>query len=74
MQVYGILGIIASLALLLPSISVAVRRLHDSAHSGWWWWPNLLNFVCGLGAILLVLIFYIRPSDPAENQYGPAPA
>ncbi|MDZ7578552.1 MAG: DUF805 domain-containing protein [Candidatus Nanopelagicales bacterium] len=70
----GILSTIASLALLLPGISVSVRRLHDSNNSGWWWWLNLLNFLCGLGAIILVFAFYIRPSDVGENKYGPAPS
>lgn len=70
----GILTTIVSLALLLPGISVSVRRLHDTGNSGWWWWLNLLNFLCGLGAIILIIAFYIRPSQESENQYGPPPA
>ncbi|HEY8985897.1 MAG TPA: DUF805 domain-containing protein, partial [Streptomyces sp.] len=32
----GILSIIYSLAVLLPSLGVSVRRLHDTGKSGWW--------------------------------------
>ena len=65
----GLLGGVYSLAVLLPSIAVAVRRLHDTNRSGWW---LLLSFVPILGWIAL-LIFYVQDSDPNDNQYGPNP-
>lgn len=48
---------IVSLALLLPSLAVTVRRLHDSDKSGWWimvfWGPYLISMIfSGIGAAL----------------------
>ena len=63
-----ICGII-ELALFLPSLGLAVRRLHDIGKSGWWW---LLSFACCIGPIVLI-IWFIKESDPVENEYGPVP-
>ncbi|HIT75801.1 MAG TPA: DUF805 domain-containing protein [Candidatus Avipropionibacterium avicola] len=62
--VSGILG----LALLLPSIAVAVRRLHDTTKSGWFY---LLYLIPCVGFILYI-VFNVKDSDP-DNQYGPSP-
>jgi uncharacterized membrane protein YhaH (DUF805 family) len=70
----GIISSLWSLAIFLPTIAVTVRRLHDTNHSGWWWWLQLLNFLCFIGTIILILAFWIKPSDEAENTYGPPPA
>jgi uncharacterized membrane protein YhaH (DUF805 family) len=67
----GWLGLVVSLVVLLPSIAVAVRRLHDMDRSGWWWWLNLLNIFCLIGAIVLIFGFYIKPGTPRQNKYGP---
>lgn len=64
-----LLGSVASLALLLPSLSVAIRRLHDTGRSGLWF---LLVFIPVLGWIAL-LIFYTQDSRPQTNAYGPSP-
>lgn len=66
----GILGGLYNLAVLLPSIGVAIRRLHDTDRSGWWF---LLIFVPILGWIAL-LVFYILESQEGDNQYGPKPS
>lgn len=68
--VAGLVGLI----LFLPTAAVSVRRLHDTDHSGWWWWLQLLNPLCFIGTIILVFAFYIQPSQPADNSYGPPPA
>jgi uncharacterized membrane protein YhaH (DUF805 family) len=65
----GLLGGLYSLAVLLPSIGVSIRRLHDTNRSGWW---LLLSFIPILGWIAL-LIFYVQDSDPGDNQYGSNP-
>ncbi len=57
------------LAVLLPSLAVGVRRLHDTDRSGWW---LLIVFVPIIGAIVL-LVFMVQDSQPSENQYGPKP-
>jgi uncharacterized membrane protein YhaH (DUF805 family) len=65
----GWIYLISALVLLLPSIAVTIRRLHDTGRSGWWW---LLALVCGIGAII-VLIFCFIDSTPGPNEYGPNP-
>jgi len=57
------------LAFAIPSLAVAVRRLHDTGKSGW---LVLINIVPIIGAIVL-LVFYCSNSQPGENQYGPNP-
>jgi len=64
-----ILSWIASVALILPNISKGIRRLHDTGRTGWW---LLIAFVPLIGFIVL-LIFFLEKSDPAANEYGPAP-
>lgn len=64
----GVLLILAVLALIVPNISVTVRRLHDAGYSGWFY---LLNFVPYVGGIIL-FIFALLPSAP-PNQWGTGP-
>jgi len=59
--------VVVILALLLPGFAVSIRRLHDSDRSGWWF---LLTFVPLIGGIIM-LIFYLQPSSPGDNSYGP---
>lgn len=59
---------IFSLATLIPSLAVQVRRLHDVNKSGWWLLIALIPF----GAIVL-LIFYCTEGDRGSNQYGSDP-
>jgi uncharacterized membrane protein YhaH (DUF805 family) len=65
----GVLGGLYSLAVLIPSIAVGVRRLHDSGKSGWW---LLISFVPCVGVFVL-LYFLVQDSQPGENQFGPSP-
>jgi uncharacterized membrane protein YhaH (DUF805 family) len=62
-----IFSIIVSLGLLLPNISVGIRRLHDTNRTGWW---ILIGLIPLIGWIVL-LIFYLQQSDPGPNDYGP---
>lgn len=64
----GILGTLAGLALLLPSLGVAVRRLHDVGRSGWW---LLLNLTVIGG--LVVLYWFVQPGTQGPNDHGPDP-
>ena len=63
------LGTIFSLAMIIPSINFATRRLHDTGRSGWW---QLLYLIPLIGAIV-VLIFLVLDSHPGENAYGISP-
>lgn len=65
----GLLGAIYGLAVLLPSLAVTVRRLHDTNRTGWWLLIALIPIV---GAIVL-LVFMVLDSEPGENQYGANP-
>jgi uncharacterized membrane protein YhaH (DUF805 family) len=65
----GVLGVLYSLAVLVPSIAVTVRRLHDTGRSGWW---ILISLVPVIGWIVL-LVFMLTDSHPGSNQYGPNP-
>jgi hypothetical protein len=53
------LGYFISFALLLPSMAVAVRRMHDTDHRGWWALIPIVNFV-----------FALSKSDASENRFG----
>ena len=65
----GMLGLIYAVAVLLPSLAVSVRRLHDTGRTGWW---LLIAFIPFLGWIAL-LIFMVLDSQPGDNEYGPNP-
>ena len=56
-------------AALIPSVAAAIRRLHDTSHSGWW---ILLGVIPIIGPIVL-LVFYATDSAPETNAYGPSP-
>jgi uncharacterized membrane protein YhaH (DUF805 family) len=60
---------IAMLGLIIPSIAVAVRRMHDQDKSGW---MLLLGLIPLIGSIIL-LVFYCTDGTPGPNQYGPDP-
>ncbi|WP_262965510.1 DUF805 domain-containing protein [Methylobacter psychrophilus] len=65
----GILSSLYPLGVLLPTLAVSVRRLHDTGRSGWW---LLINFVPGIGAIIF-FFFMVLDSNPERNEYGPSP-
>ena len=58
-----------SLALFLPGLAVAVRRLHDTDRSAWW---VLINCIPLVGWIIFI-VFLATDSTPGENKYGPNP-
>ena len=60
---------IVSLALLVPSLAVCVRRLHDIGKSGWWY---LVGFIPYIGVIIL-FVFFVKDSQPGENKWGANP-
>jgi len=66
---FGLLSYLVSLALLLPGVGVAVRRLHDTGKSGWW---LLIGLIPVVGAIIL-LVYFVTDSNAAGAKYGPAP-
>ncbi len=65
----GLLSGLFVLAMLIPSIAVTFRRLHDTGHSGWWLFIGLVPLI---GTIIL-FIFMVQDCQAGENQYGPNP-
>lgn len=57
---------IYSLAALVPGLAIAVRRLHDSNHSGGWIFLAVIPIVGSLA----VLVFMLLPSSQGDNRYG----
>ena len=57
------------LAILIPSLAITVRRLHDSGRSGWWWFIQLVPAIGGIWFIILLVL----DSQPGANQWGPNP-
>lgn len=73
---YTILGLflmafvtLLALAIAVPSIAIAVRRLHDSGRSGWWY---LISFVPWIGGIIIIILECL-PSQKGTNKWGANP-
>jgi uncharacterized membrane protein YhaH (DUF805 family) len=64
-----VLGALYSLGVLLPSLAVSVRRLHDTDRSGWW---LLLGLIPLVGPIAL-LVFFCFEGTREENRFGADP-
>jgi uncharacterized membrane protein YhaH (DUF805 family) len=62
---YSVAGLFY-LAIILPSIAVAVRRLHDTDHSGWWFFIQLVPAIGGLW----FLYFMVISGTPGPNRFG----
>jgi uncharacterized membrane protein YhaH (DUF805 family) len=68
----GILGTLFSFGTLIPSVALAIRRLHDIGKSGWWILLGIIPVVNIIG-IFVLLYFFIKDSQPGENQFGSNP-
>lgn len=66
-----VLGVLL-LLLLLPSLAVLTRRLHDTGRSGW---IIVLNFIPVVNIVTLIMtfIYTVMDSKPEDNKYGPSP-
>jgi uncharacterized membrane protein YhaH (DUF805 family) len=60
------IGMLVSLGLLLPSLGLGARRLHDIGKSGWW---LLLGFIPIVGWIILI-VWLATKTDMSANEYG----
>ena len=66
---FTLLGSIYSLAVLVPTLGVGVRRLHDMGKSGWWY---LIALVPIVGAIYLIYL-WCQDSQAEANEWGANP-
>lgn len=65
----GVLIFVYLAGVLLPTLAVTTRRLHDAGMTGWF---QLLGFIPAVGG-LIVLVLTVLPGNPGPNQYGPDP-
>ncbi len=64
----GLYGLFV-LGIIIPSLAVGFRRLHDTERSAWWLLIAFLPFIGGL----VLLIFNVLPGTTGPNKYGPDP-
>ncbi|WP_458245052.1 DUF805 domain-containing protein [Streptomyces sp. MAI_2237] len=65
---FALLGIFY-LAILVPSLALGVRRMHDTGRSGWWLFIGAVPAIGGIWLLVLTCL----DSQPGPNQYGPNP-
>lgn len=65
----GMFGVIYTLAIIIPSFAVTVRRLHDTGRSGWW----LLFFLVPLIGPIMLIVFAVQDSKAGSNKFGENP-
>jgi uncharacterized membrane protein YhaH (DUF805 family) len=65
----GVVGLLLTLALAIPTLAVGARRLHDTGRSGWW----QLIAVVPLVGIILLIVWWATDGHPNPNQHGPSP-
>ena len=67
--VYGPITTVVELGLLVPSIAVSIRRLHDTDRSGWWLLIGLVPIVGGI----VLLVFMVLEGTHGANRFGADP-
>ena len=67
--VLGYVSGVIEIALFIPMLAVSVRRLHDIGKSGWFYLIGLIPLV----GLIIMIVWYVRDSDPGQNMYGPNP-
>ena len=65
----GLFSGLYSLLILIPSIAVVVRRLHDTDRSGWWILISLIPLIC----VIVLFVFICLDSQPGTNRFGANP-
>lgn len=68
-SIAGIIIGIYSLAIIIPSLAVTIRRFHDQDKSGWMF---LLAFIPAVGG-LIVFVFMCLEGTKGDNRFGPDP-
>jgi uncharacterized membrane protein YhaH (DUF805 family) len=63
------LPVIYILATTIPNLAKLIRRLHDTNHSGWWFFIGLVPLI----GPLILFSFTVKDGDPGENRFGPDP-
>jgi len=71
-ETIGYLQTFYGFAMLIPSIAVSIRRLHDTGKSGWWFLLGVIPIVNFIG-IFVLIYFYVQEGQAGSNAYGPDP-
>ncbi len=71
-QTIGYMQTLYGLIILIPTIAVSIRRLHDIGKSGWWLLIGIIPVINFIG-IFVLLFFYVTDSQPGDNAYGENP-
>ncbi|KAA6184389.1 DUF805 domain-containing protein [Thiohalocapsa marina] len=66
---YGLFSGLYIILVLIPSLGVGVRRLHDTGRTGWW---ILVGLIPVIGTLILIF-FFVQDSTPGSNAHGPNP-
>ncbi|MGR5068852.1 DUF805 domain-containing protein [Vibrio alfacsensis] len=66
---FGLFGVLYALFILIPSLAVTVRRLHDTDRTGWWVFIAIIPII----GFLVMLYFLVQDSEEGTNQYGDNP-
>jgi uncharacterized membrane protein YhaH (DUF805 family) len=66
---FPVIYVLYCLAIIVPSIAVSIRRLHDIGKSGWWMLIGLIPIIGGIWFLVLVC----TDGTPGANSYGPSP-
>lgn len=61
-----LIWVVAYLALLIPTLAVLVRRLHDVGKSGWFFFVSLIPLV----GVIWLIVLLVTEGEPFENKYG----
>ena len=72
----GLILVVYVLAILIPSIAVTVRRLHDRDMSGWWYLGAIIGGMIPVVGFLVSIAFLVLmalPGTPGPNRFGPDP-
>jgi len=66
---FGPIGVVYAIAVFIPGLAVAVRRLHDVGKSGWYYFIILIP----IAGPIWFLVLLCSDSQPGDNKYGPNP-
>ena len=66
----GVMNLVWIILFTVPATTVMVRRLHDTDHSGWWYWICLVPII----GFLILLFFMVMPGTSGRNRYGTDPS
>lgn len=65
----GVLSLLYSIAVFVPTLAVLVRRLHDTDRSGWW----CLILLIPLIGLIVIFVFLVSNGNEGDNRFGPDP-